>query len=233
MSQSAALARPSLQPSDAIATYLAAALRRLDQTIASTSFPEPKGQLARGARLLGPLTETLAGLAMGTVVSAVSAIVRQSFGAEMTARVATALAKQVALYEPRKPSPLAILEDEPAHTFGAELARRLRMRIASDAGDTRRLLLIVADILASGESFEAHAFERMLAKANADSLGNEKFSRDLARGWAAWCAAVTNTQAVGQTALWTLWTKRVNNEQEVLTPSTAEVAAAGFIARIG
>lgn len=230
-----ALARASSSSSaDAISAYLATAIARLDKTIASTSLPEPQvADPDRAARLLGPLTETLAGLAMGTVVSAVSAMVRQTFGAEMTARVVSALAKQVASYEPRKLPPIAVLEDEPAHTLGAELARRLRTRIAMDVADTRRMVAVVADVLASGDSIEARAFERLLEKAAGDTMGSEKFSRDLARGWDAWCAIVTGALLAGQTALWTLWTKRVTNEQEVLTPSTAEVVSAGFIARIG
>lgn len=235
MSSSAIATRPAAPTSttDALASYLTSALGRIDRAIGAASFSVPADLDAdRAARMIAPLAETLAGLAMGTIVSAVSSAVRKSLGAETTQQVAAALATQVARYEPRRLPALAVLDDTPSRSFGEELAKRLRARIALEIAETRRMLAVVADIVASGGPIEVRALNRMLEACAADPLVADKFTRDLERGWAAWCAVLTNARPE-QSALWTLWSRRVRGEQEVLTPTTAEVMAAGFIARIG
>lgn len=214
--------------------YLASAHSRIDRVIGAASLAEPRfADLDRAARLVTPLVETLAALAMGTIVGGVARAVRRALGDEVTARVATMLARHVATYAPRPVSVLAILDESPARSFSGELARRLRQRIASIAPDTRALLLSIADIVAAGTPEDVHAFERVLAASATDSLLDDKYARDLARGWAAWIAVAGGPPVAEPTPLWRLWMQRARGEREVLTPSPVEIVAAGFIARIG
>ncbi len=231
MSHSALLAHPPIP--HAIRAYLTSALSRIDKAIGTAAFVDPRGDLDRGARAMSPLVETLAALAMGTIVGGVAHAVRRSLGAEVTAKIAAMLAKQVATYEPRPIPALALFDESPSRSFGEELAKRLRSRIAMVIGDAHAMLMSIADLVAQSGPIETHAFERVIAACTADSILDDKYARDLQRGWAAWTAVVTNGALDQPTALWRLWMRRVRGEREMLTPSTAEVVAAGFIAQIG
>jgi hypothetical protein len=217
----------------AISAYLASAISRIDRVIGSAPLVEPKGDLDRAARSMSPLVETLAGLAIGTIVGGVAQAVRRSHGPQVTAKIAAMLATQVASYEPRPIPALAILDESPSRSFREELAKRLRARIAMLAGDTRAMLMSIAQIVVTSGPDEAIDFERVLARCAADSMIDDKYARDLQRGWDAWTTVVGSTTAREQTPLWRLWSQRVRGERHVLTPSAAEVVAAGFIARIG
>jgi hypothetical protein len=214
-----------------ISAYLASAISRIDRVIGSAPLVEPKGDPDRAARSMSPLVETLAGIAIGTIVGGVAQAVRRSHGPHVTAKIAAMLATQVATYEPRPIPALAILDESPSRWFREELAKRLRARISMLAGDVRAMLMSIAQIVVTSGPDEAIDFERVLA--NADSLIDEKYARDLQRGWDAWTAVVASTTVREQTPLWRLWSQRVRGERHVLTPSAAEVVAAGFIARIG
>jgi hypothetical protein len=229
-----ALVASSSSSTEAIRAYLASAISRIDKAIGSAAFVEPRsGDVDRAARIISPLVETLAALAMGTIVGGVAHAVRRALGGEVTAKVAAMLAAQVGRYEPRPIPALAVLDESPSRSFGEELAKRLRMRVAMIAGDTRVMLISIAELVAQSGDVEAHAFERVIATCAADSMIDDKFARDLQRGWAAWTAVVTSGAVEEPSALWKLWAQRVRGEREAVTPSTAEVVAAGFIARIG
>lgn len=236
MSQTAALESPSAHasPADALRAYLASALSRIDRAIGIADLAEPKRpDMDRAARLLVPLAETLAGLAIGTIVGGVAHASRRALGGEVTAAISALLARHAATYEPRPIPAMSVFDDTPSRSFREELAKRLRMRIAMLSGDARSMLMSIGDIVAESGSIETHAFERVLATCATESMLDDKFVRDLQRGWTAWTAVIANADLEGPTALWRLWTQRVRGEREVLTPSTAEVVAAGFIARIG
>lgn len=216
-----------------ISAYLASAISRIDRVIGHTALVEPNGDLDRAARAMSPLVETLAGLAIGTIVGGVARAVRRSHGPQVTATIAAMLATQVATYRPRPIPALAILDESPSRSFREELAKRLRARIVMVAGDARGLLMSIAQIVVTSGPDQALDFEHVLATCTADQLIDEKYARDLQRGWDAWTAVVSSVAACDQTPLWRLWSQRVRGERDVLTPSTAEVVAAGFIARVG
>jgi hypothetical protein len=217
-----------------ISAYLSSAISRVDRVIGNAPLIEPKdGDVDRAARTMSPLVETLAGLAIGTIVGGVAHAVRRSHGAHVTAKIAAMLATQVATYEPRPIPALAILDESPSRSFREELAKRLRTRIAMIAADARGMLMSIAQIVVTSGPDQAIDFEHLLAACAADQIIDEKYARDLGRGWDAWTAVVANATPREQTPLWRLWSSRVRGERQVLTPSTAEVVAAGFIARIG
>ncbi|MFN0247253.1 MAG: hypothetical protein ACKV2T_10230 [Kofleriaceae bacterium] len=217
----------------AIRRYLASAISRIDRVIGAAALVHPKGDFDRAARAMSPLVETLAGLAIGTIVGGVAQAVRRSHGPQVTAKIAAMLAAQVASYEPHPIPAIAILDESPARSFRDELAKRLRARIAMLAGDARGMLVSIAQIVVASGPDRALDFERVLGTCAVDSILDEKYARDLQRGWDAWDAVVGNTTAREQTPLWRLWSQRVRGERHVLTPSAAEVVVAGFIARIG
>src|SRR5688500_11472940 len=83
-------------PDRAIDVYLSAISERFDRAVADLDLAEPTARnLDLAGRTIDRLIETLAGLAIGSVVGAVIAGVRRSFGAEVRARVEGAAARAI------------------------------------------------------------------------------------------------------------------------------------------
>lgn len=214
--------------------FLSTSFAQLDRVVATATLPEPDTRDPDLAlRILDPLLEALAGLAIGSVLGAAIAGVRRSFGTSIRTRVDRSVARVVGSIAPPANPPLYLVDPAPHQAFGRELHQRLRGRIAIAPRDGRIVLAAIAREIEDAEPGELRTFERMLALLADDPIVADRYAVQLATGWRCYTAIVTGKPVVGADAMWARWTSRLLGERVVTEPTATQLAAAGFIARIG
>ena len=216
-------------PSSAIDHYLSATSARIDRAVAELVLAEPTARdLDLAARTIDRLIETLAGLAIGSVVGAVLAGVRRSFGAEVRAKVERAAARAINTIGSPEISPLHGIDAAPVRSLAIEVQQRLRRRNALTVHDTRVLLLAIGAAID-----ERHVFDRVLGVIADDPTIAEGYAAQVAAGWVAAGAVIESRVVEASAAVWAQWAERLVGRRAAAEPTQNELAAAGFVMRIG
>lgn len=228
MTQLAQLSAPVRSPID---HYLMATAGRLDRAVADLFLTEPVTcDVDLAARTIDRLIETLAGLAIGSVVGAVLAGVRRSFGAEVIARVERAAARAIGAIGSPEISPLHGLDAAPVRSLAIETQQRLRRRNALSARDTRAM---VGAIAGAFEASERRVFDHMLGVIAGDSTVGDRYTELVASGWVAATAVIEGRVVEASAAVWSQWAARIAGRRAAPEPTQQQLAAAGFVMRIG
>ena len=232
---SAVFALPAPALPAAIDRYLAGCATQLDRTIAAAALGEPSHRDPdRAARLLEPLLETLAGLALGQVIGLAAAGVRRTFGAAVHARVEVAIAHALGAVAPPAP-PLFALDAAPCRSFATELGHRLRRRVALVPREAGAALHAIATALGDDDP-QLAVLGRLLGVLTEDPLLADRYAAQLATGWRTYVALVEGTpraRTAPSAPIWDRWARQLTGERAPIMASQAEVVAAGFIVRIG
>jgi hypothetical protein len=224
----------SLDP--AIHAYVAAACGHLDRVIAGTPLTEP---VVRDydpvAHTLDRLIETLAGLALGSVVGEVVSGLRRGIDVATFSRVERTMLRVLADVRPRAAAPVYGLDHTPVRTLVFELQHRLRRRLALASGDARALVALIASAVIDAAPEQASAVVQVLARASADSIIAERYRARLEAGWRCATAIIEGKpDAIGDDRMWRLWMARVGGVHELAAPlSPVDLAAEGYVMRIG
>lgn len=227
MTQNAALLAPISIEID-LDHYLVQTAGRFDHTAASLLLAEPVTRdVDLAGRTLDRLLETLAGLAIGSLLGAVIAGVRRGFGHEARSRVDVAVTRTIGRIAPPAVQ-LHALDDAPVRSLATELQQRLRRRILFAARDARVMLVAIAEAVG-----EPHAMRRILAILADDVLIAERFGGLVTAGWQCATAVIEGRAQEATAAVWRQWAQRISNVRELVPPTRMELAAAGFIAQIG
>ena len=224
----------SLDP--AIHAYVVAMCGHLDRVVVGTPLTEP---VVRDydpvAYTVDRLIETLAGLALGSVVSGVVNGLRRGIDAAAFRRVERTMLRALADFRPRAVAPVYGLDHTPVRTLVFELQHRLRRRIALAHGDARALVASIAKVVTDAAPEQVPVVIHVLAQASADSIVAERYQARLEAGWRRASAIIEGKpDAIGDDGMWRLWAARVAGVHEVAeTLSPVELAAEGYVMRIG
>lgn len=211
--------------------YLAATSSRLDGAVSSLVLIEPVTfDVDLAARTIDRLIETLAGLAIGSVVGAVLAGVRRSFGAEIIARVERAAARAIGAIRSPDVSPLHGIDAAPVRALAIETQQRLRRRNALSAHDARVMISAIADAL---DASERRVFDHMLGVIADDPVLDDRYSELVASGWVAATAVIEGRVVEASATVWSQWAARISGRRAAPVPTQQQLAAAGFVMRIG
>lgn len=230
-------ATPPAPLATAIDDYLATSCGGLDRAVVVAELPAVKVRdPERAARTIDQLCETLAGLAIGTVIGAVAAGVRRGFGPELGARVTSAIGRAAEGLTRQAPARVFALDDAPVRSFADEVKRRVRRRIALAPGHARPMLDAAAQEITTREASELRAFVRMLALTAEDPVLAERYAAQLAAGWRCARAVIEGSPpAMDLDGAWPQWLRRARGlRAEAPAPLTsAQLAEHGFVMRIG
>lgn len=216
-------------PSSAIDHYLSATSARIDRAVADLVLAEPTApDLDLAARTIDRLIETLAGLAIGSVVGAVLAGVRRSFGPDVRKQVERVAARAINSIGSPEISPLHGLDAAPVRSLAIEVQQRLRRRNALTVRDTRVLLVAI-----SAAIHEGHVFDRILGVIAEDATIAERYAALVAAGWECATAVIEARVVEASAAVWGLWAARIGGRPPTQEPTQEQLAAAGFVMRIG
>lgn len=218
-------------PDRAIDLYLAAIFERFDRAVANLYVAEPSARdLDLAGRTIDRLIETLAGLAIGSVVGAVIAGVRRSFGADVRARVERAAARTIGSIGSPAIPPLHGLDAAPVRSLAIEVVERLRRRNALVVRDARVLVVAIAGVI---DADERRAFDRMLGVIADDATIAERYAARVTAGWEAATAIIEARVVEASASLWGQWAARLAARKTVSAPTQEQLVAAGFMMRIG
>lgn len=222
---------PVITPDRACDLYLSAISTRLDRAVADLVLAEPTARdLHLACRTIDRLIETLAGLAIGSVVGAVLFGVRRSFGAEVSGRAERAAAHAIGAIGSPAVSPLHGLDAAPVRSLAIETLQRLRRRNALAVRDARVLLIAITDAV---DVTERGAFDRMLAVIADDATIPDRYTIQVTAGWQAATAIIESRVVEASAAVWGQWAARLSGRKAAPVPTPDELAAAGFVMRIG
>ncbi len=226
MTQPARLSTPATSPID---RYVVNTLDQLDRAIADLVLTAPiTRDVDLAARTIDRLIETLAGLAIGSVVGAVLAGVRRTFDREVRARVERATAHSIRDLGSPAIAPLHGLDAALVRSLGFESRQRLRRRNALAGSDVRRVIGAIATVID-----ERHAFERMLGVIAVDSTLAYRYTELAVEGWSAATAVIEGRIGEASAAVWGQWAARMAGRRTEELPTQQQLAAAGFVMRIG
>lgn len=228
MNQLARRPAPARSPID---DYIAATSSQLDRAVASLVLIEPTTyDLGLAGRTIDRLIETLAGLAIGSIIGAVLAGVRRSFGADVIARIERAAARSIGAIGSPDVSPLHGLDAAPVRSLALETQQRLRRRAAASARDVRVMLDAIASAF---DANERRVFEHMLGVIGGDPTLGERYTALVASGWVAATAMIEGGVVEASARVWSEWAARIAGRRAAPEPTQEQVAAAGFVMRIG
>lgn len=201
---------PQLAPRSPADHYLSATTASLDRAVADLVLSEPTVRdPAHATRVIERLLETLAGLAIGSLVGAVIAGVARTLGVDVAPAVDRALA-------PTARAPAPRLDDEaPPRSLGGELKHQLRRRIAIDARETGVVLGRIDRMIAPGDRA---TFGRMVGLLANDDLVAERFAHQLRAGWRCAVAVIEGRTVPAMTPIWQQWAARLAGARPVITP---------------
>ena len=220
--------RPAPSPID---RYLSATSSHLDRAVTDLVLIEPVTcDVDLAARTIDRLIETLAGLAIGSVVGAVLAGVRRSFGAAVIARVERAAARSIGAIGSPEVSPLHGLDAAPVRSLALETQQRLRRRNAFSARDVRVMIEAIACVL---DDAERRVLDHMLSVIADDPTLSERYTELVASGWVAATAVIEGRIVEASAAVWSQWAARIAGRRPVPAPTQQQLAAAGFVMQIG
>jgi hypothetical protein len=216
-------------PTRAIDLYLSATTSRIDRAVADLVLAEPTARdLDLAARTIDRLIETLAGLAIGSVVGAALAGVRRSFGAEVRGKVDRAAARAINSIGSPEISPLHGIDAAPVRSLAIEVQQRLRRRNAFTVRDTRVLLLAIGAAID-----ERPVFDRVLGVIADDPTIAERYAVLVAAGWQCATAVIEGRVVEASAAVWGQWAARIGGRAPAKEPTQEQLVAAGFVMRIG
>ncbi len=225
------LARRSPPARIPIEQYLMATSSHLDRAVADLVLTEPLTyDVDLAARTIDRLIETLAGLAIGSVVGAVLAGVRRSFGAAVIARVERAAARWIGAIGSPEVSPLHGLDAAPVRSLALETQQRLRRRNAFSARDVRVMIEAIASVFAPSE---LRVFHHMLGVIADDPTLGERYTELVASGWVAATAVIEDRTVEASATVWSQWAARIAGRRAAPVPTPQQLAAAGFVMQIG
>jgi len=205
----------------AVDVYVIATLGGLDRRVAELVLPEPKVRdELHAARVIACALETLAGLAIGSTVGAVTDAVRRTLG--MIPVVATEVAPP-----PRTPH---WMDEDRMKPSVAGLKHELRRRIGLGHRDATAMIAPIETQIAPGDR---PAFARMLGLLARDELVAERFAPQVQAGWRCAVAAIEGRTIPAIDPLWQRWARRFRGDRPVVTPTSSELAVAGVIMQIG
>ena len=228
MTQTARLG-PALAPDRSIDHYLSTTATRIDRAVGDLILAEPTARdLDLAGRTLDRLIETLAGLAIGSVVGAVLAGVRRSFGAEVRGRVERAAARAIGTIGSPAIAPLHGIDAAPVRSLAIEVQQRLRRRNSIAVRDARVLVDAVA-----GAVDERRAFDRMLGLIADDATIAERYAAQVAAGWECATGVIEGRVVEASAAVWGQWAARLAGRRAAHEPTHVQLAAEGFVMRIG
>lgn len=225
------LARRPVPARSPVDHYLTATSTHLDRAVASLVLTEPVTyNVGLAARTIDRLVETLAGLATGNVVGAALAGARRSFGADVIARVERAVARSIGALGSPEVSPLHGLDAAPVRSLALETQHRLRRRNAFSARDVRVMIDAIASAL---DASELRVFLHMLGVIAGDPTLGERYKELVASGWVAATAVIEGRVVEASARVWSEWAARIAGRRVAPEPTQEQVAAAGFVMRIG
>jgi len=212
----------------AIDRYLISTTGRFDRVVAELVLVEPTTcDIDLAGRTLDRMIETVAGLAIGSLVGAVIAGVRRGFDAEVRARVELAVARTIGKIAPPALQ-LHGLDVAPVRSLALEVQQRVRRRISVAARDARVLLTAIAAAVD-----EPRVFVRLVGLLADDVVISERYGELVAAGWQCAVAVIERRAAEATATVWRQWAQRINGVRELVPPTRRELAAAGFILQIG
>jgi hypothetical protein len=200
--------------------YVIATLGGLDRAVAEAVLAEAKVRdEARAAHVIACALETLAGLAIGSVAGAVADAVRRTFGVTPVVTASSAPPQRAPYW----------LEEERTTANVAGLKHGLRRRIALGHRDAIAMIAQIEEQVTTGERA---AFARMLGLLARAELVAERFAPQVHAGWRCVVAAIDGRTIPAIDPLWQRWAQRLRGDRPAVTPTSADLAAAGVIMQI-
>jgi hypothetical protein len=188
--------------------------RTLARSLAAAIAPlgEPKARAPeRALRLVEPLVETIAGIAIGTIVNGLAGAARRAYG-EGAARDVLVALKPLVAAAGAAPAHGRYLRDAAARPLIDDFAARLH------ATFTR--IPLAAIVAAARAAAVRHAIDRAPAFSIAlDAVGRDdrlahRLGDEIARGWAAYRAVIAGEPASTMSPLWIAWCRALRGEAE-------------------
>jgi len=142
----------------------------------------------------------------------------------------SAAARAIGAISSPEVSPLHGIDAAPVRSHAIETQQRLRRRNALCTRDVRMMIDAIAAAL---DASERRVFDHMLGVIADDPTVGDRYTELVASGWIAATAVIEGRVVEASAAVWSQWAARISGRRAAPVPTQQQLAAAGFVMRIG